>query len=41
VQRAAYSELLAQWSQTDPDLPALAEVKAGAAGTLSPRSPEQ
>jgi tetratricopeptide (TPR) repeat protein len=29
--RAAYAELLAQWSKADLDLPALAEVKAGAA----------
>jgi tetratricopeptide (TPR) repeat protein len=29
--RVAYAELLAQWSKADPDLPALAEVRAGAA----------
>lgn len=30
--RAAYAELLAQWAHADRDLPALAEVKSGAAG---------
>lgn len=33
--RAAYAELLAQWSHADADLPDLAEVKSGATGGLN------
>ena len=35
--RAAYAELLAQWSHADPDLPDLVEVKSGATGLLNDR----
>lgn len=35
----AYSQLLANWSRADVDVPALGEVRAGAAGRFNPTPP--